>query len=351
METTKTYYCENCGGVMEFDVDTQNIKCPNCGNEIEIELQIEKVEEHELTKRVMQSIKVQEKKSTSMECEGCGAVVEVDATSTATECPYCGSNYVMAKKQIEGIIPDGVIPFQIKKNDVGEVFRNWINGRKFAPQVLKTLYQSDKIQGIYIPFWTFDADVDARYTAMGGTRRKEVTTDKDGNEKTITKIDWHRTSGHVDEFFDDVLIRASDKLKQDLLNSLTYNTKDIPSYSPDYMSGYCAEVYTVSLEDAHKSAQNKMKNKMMDMCRADVRKTYDDVKDVKMNLSYKNETYKYVLLPVYSTVYLFKDKEYHVLINGQNGKVIGEYPKSYIKILAIVVFIIAIIAIVLYFAK
>lgn len=351
METTKTYYCENCGGVMEFDVDTQNIKCPNCGNEIEIESQIEKVEEHELTKRVMQSIKVQEKKSTSMECEGCGAVVEVDATSTATECPYCGSNYVMAKKQIEGIIPDGVIPFQIKKNDVGEVFRNWINGRKFAPQVLKTLYQSDKIQGIYIPFWTFDADVDAKYTAMGGTRRKEVTTDKDGNEKTITKIDWHRTSGHVDEFFDDVLIRASDKLKQDLLNSLTYNTKDIPSYSPDYMSGYCAEVYTVSLEDAHKLAQNKMKNKMMDMCRADVRKTYDDVKDVKMNLSYKNETYKYVLLPVYSTVYLFKDKEYHVLINGQNGKVIGEYPKSYIKILAIIVFIIAIIAIILYFAK
>lgn len=351
METTKTYYCESCGGVMEFDVDTQNLKCPNCGNEIKIEKEKEKVQEHELTKRVMQSIKVEEKASTSMECEGCGAIVEVDSTSTATECPYCGCNYVMAKKQIEGIVPDGVVPFKIKKDDVGELFRNWINNRKLAPQVLKTLYQSDKIQGIYMPFWTFDADVDAKYTAMGGTRREVVTTDKDGNEKVETKIDWHKTSGHVDNFFDDVLIKASDKLKEELISALSYDTKDIPSYSHDYMSGYCAEVYTVSLEDAHKSAQKRMKNKMTDMCRADVRKTYDDVKDLKVNLSYRDETYKYVLLPVYSTVYLFKDKEYHVLINGQNGKIIGEYPKSYAKIVAIVMFVIVILVIILYLAR
>lgn len=351
MENTKTYYCECCGGVMEFDIDTQNLKCPNCSNEIKIEANKANVQEHELTKMAKQSIKVEEKTSTSMECEGCGAIVEVDATSTATECPYCGSNYVMAKTQIAGIIPDGIVPFKIKKDDVGEIFKNWINDRKFAPSVLKTLYQSGKIQGIYMPFWTFDADVEVKYTAMGGKKRQVVTTDEDGNEKVETKIDWHHTSGKVDNFFDDILVKASDKLKQNLLNSLSYNTKDIPSYSPDYMSGYCAEVYTVSLEDAHKVAQNRMKSKMMSMCREDVCKIYDDVKDIKMNVTYKDETYKYVLLPVYSTVYMFKDKEYHVLINGQNGKIIGEYPKSYVKIIGIVALVIAILAIIFYFAR
>ena len=32
----KIYYCENCGGVMEFDAASQSLKCPNCGAETEI---------------------------------------------------------------------------------------------------------------------------------------------------------------------------------------------------------------------------------------------------------------------------------------------------------------------------
>lgn len=30
------YYCENCGGVMEFDVGTQSLKCPNCDTVVPI---------------------------------------------------------------------------------------------------------------------------------------------------------------------------------------------------------------------------------------------------------------------------------------------------------------------------
>ena len=37
MDTAKTYYCQNCGAVMEFDAASQNLKCPSCGNKIEIE--------------------------------------------------------------------------------------------------------------------------------------------------------------------------------------------------------------------------------------------------------------------------------------------------------------------------
>lgn len=34
----KIYYCENCGGVMEFDAASQSLKCPNCGTETKIKM-------------------------------------------------------------------------------------------------------------------------------------------------------------------------------------------------------------------------------------------------------------------------------------------------------------------------
>ena len=305
--------------------------------------------EHQLTRKAINSIKAEEKKSTSMECEGCGAIVEVDSTSTATTCPYCGSNYVLAKKQMDALIPDGVVPFRIDKVKIGEIYHDWIKSRWLAPNTLKSLYQTDKIQGIYMPFWTFDADVDASYQAMGGEDYEVTYEDDDGNTHTEIKTRWYPTSGHVHNFFDDVLIRASDKLKSNLLNSMVYNTQNISSFSPDYMSGYCSEVYTVDLEDAHREAINKMENEMRSLCESDVLRRYDRVRGLSMDSYYQNETYKHVLLPVYSTAYYYNGKEYHVLINGQSGVIVGEYPKSAFKIAAIVVAILVIIALIWYF--
>ena len=87
---SSTYYCEGCGGIMEFNATSQSLKCPNCGREVEIENNPDNVIEHNLDIHAIKTIKVEDKTSTSMECEGCGAIVEVDATSTATTCPYCG---------------------------------------------------------------------------------------------------------------------------------------------------------------------------------------------------------------------------------------------------------------------
>ena len=80
----KIYYCENCGGVMEFDAASQSLKCPNCGTETKIKNEKKKIVEHSLTRHAMKTIKATEKKSQTMICKGCGAKIEVAATSTAT---------------------------------------------------------------------------------------------------------------------------------------------------------------------------------------------------------------------------------------------------------------------------
>lgn len=348
----KIYYCENCGGVMEFDVGTQSLKCPNCDTSIPIINEEKKIIEHSLTRHAMQTIKASEKESHTMECQGCGARIEVASTSTAVECPYCGSAYVLAQKQEDALIPDGVLPFQIDRVRVGELFRRWMKGRWMAPGELKNLYQQDKLQGIYLPYWTFDASADASYTAMGGRHRTVRTKGADGKTVTRTVTDWYPTSGRVRHFFDDVLIPASDKLDSGLLQSVgQFGTQQVASYAPEYLSGYSAEVYTVNLDTAHQDAKEKMRGELESLVRQDVLRRYDEVSEVRLRVDYDKETYKHVLLPLYSTAYTYKGKQYRVLINGQSGRVEGDYPKSPAKIAAIVLGVLLILGGVFWFSR
>lgn len=341
----KIYYCEGCGGVMEFDIASQKLKCPNCGNSEKIKNDKSKIQEHKFSKRAAEKLGVTEKTSQIMECKGCGAKVEIAADCTATECPYCGSKYVLADKQVESIVPDGVVTFKIDKHKAGEVFAKWIKKKWLAPGDLKNLYERDKLQGVYLPYWTFDADTVCEYYAEGGKHRKVKEKDSNGNEVEKTVTDWYPVSGRVKEEFDDVLVKASKNLKPSLLESIEpYNTKELVSYEPTYLSGYGAECYTVSLEDAHKEARDKMENELRSMSRKDVLRKYDEVRNLSVDIDYDDETYKHIMIPVYATAYNYKGNTYPVLINGQTGKISGKYPKSKAKIAIIVAIIAAAIA-------
>ena len=318
---------------MEFDVAAQALKCPNCGTVIEIINDRNKIVEHPLDRYSSSRIRADEKTSHTMECKSCGARIEVEASCTATECPYCGTTYVLAEKQEEVVIPDGVVPFQIDQNQVGELFRNWIKKRWLAPGALRNLYQKGKLQGVYLPYWTFDAQTHCYYTAQGGRTRTETYRDKDGETHTRTHTDWYFTSGTVGCFFDDVLVRASHKLDGRLLERIEpFQTADAASYSPDYFSGYEAECCSRDLEDAHREARQEMERELYQMAERDVLCRFDSVRDVHIQPEYRNETYTQLILPVYATAYDYKGRQYTVLVNGQTGSIRGGYPKSPLKI-------------------
>lgn len=339
------YYCSNCGGIMEFNVKSQTLKCPNCDTEVKIVDDRRNIIEHNFNERVARSVLVNEKHSSTMQCNGCGARVEVSADCTATECPYCGSKYVLAQKQEDAIIPDGVLPFKIDKNDVKQRFNTWVSKRWLAPGKLKNLYERDKIQGVYLPYWTFDADIVCDYSAEGGKRRREKVRKSDGSVTEKTVVDWYHTHGRIKHFFDDVLVKGSKNLKPSLLKGVEpYDLKkDLASYSPQYLSGYSAECYSVSLNDAHKEACQTIEKELHSMARNDVLKRYDEARNIRIAPDYRNETYKHILIPIYSTAYSYRDKKYTVLINGQTGKIKGDYPKSPVKIGIIVAVIVAIL--------
>lgn len=337
------YRCENCGGNMEFDAKTQSLKCPNCDNIIRIDNDKDVIE-HSFTAQAARTYSVQEKHSTTMKCSGCGATIEVDKDSTAACCPYCGSSYVLSDRQEAVIIPDGVIPFKIDQNSVREIFGQWIKKRFFAPNNLKNLYQRGLIQGRYIPYWTFDADCHGTYTGRGGVDRTEHYKDSNGNDCTRTVTDWYYTRGVLDRFFDDVLVKGTENFKASLLNGIcSYDTAGVEAYSPQYFSGFMSESYTIPLESAHNTAVNIMNSELREMARRDILRRYDHADDIRINVSFNKETYKHIYVPMYATSYSYNNKTFTVLVNGQNGQIKGEYPKSKAKIGIIIGIILAII--------
>lgn len=334
---------------MTFDVDSQSLQCESCGHTIEIINDASKVTENPLTRDRLSGIRAQELTSSTMECKGCGAVIEVDAACTALECPYCGNVYVLAEEKDKTFPPDGVVPFKIDHEKVGEIFRAWLAGRKFAPNALKTLYESGKLQGMYLPFYTFDASVHVYYTAMGGRNRMVQQRMPNGQVRTVTHTDWYHTSGEFDESFDDILVRATIHMDIKLLDAVgPFGTQQAASWSPDYFAGYRAECFTRDLADGHAEARGVMEKRLISFAQSDVRSRFDVVKDVQLRSDYLRETYKYLMLPVYTTSYRFQDQIYQVIINGETGKIAGTYPKSAVKILLFVAVIVVVIILLVY---
>ena len=155
-EDIQVFTCENCGGNMVFDIKSQALKCPYCETEVAIDHEGE-VHEYDFS-----NVSTLEEKSNWNEdvevitCESCGAETVVDKHITALHCSYCGSSHVLKTKQSAGIKPEAILPFKIEKHQAMEELSKWVKYRWLAPNDLKLLYQSDKLQAVYVPYWTYE---------------------------------------------------------------------------------------------------------------------------------------------------------------------------------------------------
>ena len=339
------YICESCGGKMEYDIKSKMLKCPYCDTSIEIEDDGE-VKEYSFDDVCdVDTASTWDNEVEVVKCESCGAETVVSKEVTAISCAYCGSSHVLSSKQTAGIKPEGVLPFLIDRNKAEEISKKWFTRRWLAPNDLKVLYQSERLQPVYVPYWTYDADTSSRYRGQGG-ENYTVTVERDGEEVTETRTRWYSVSGHIDRFFDDVLVNASNNYNEGLMNSIEpFNTKELKSYKPEYMSGYSAERYSKDVKGCFDTAKNKMQTIIKEDARKQILRSYDEAQVTSVSTNYRNVTYKHVLLPIWSTYYSYKNKKYQYIINGQTGEIKGQTPYSWVKItiliiLAIIVFII-----------
>jgi DNA-directed RNA polymerase subunit RPC12/RpoP len=345
-EGARQFPCTQCGAKVEFAPGTDSLQCPYCGNQTTIPIGTVEIVENdfESTLAGMEQSAVTEDVQ-SVACSSCAAHIEPPPSAEAFPCPYCGSSIVVNAKSERLIKPQALLPFHVPRDQATQMFRRWLTTRWFAPNALKKFARLDeRLQGLYTPYWTYDAATVSRYTGQRG----DNYTVRVG-KRTQTRIRWRPASGTVSRNFDDMLVVGSTSLPRELAEKLEpWDVGSLVPYADEYLSGFLAERYQVDLRQGWGRAVERMD----EVIRGDVRRDIggDHQRIGTLNTLHSNVTYKHVLLPLWICSYRFRDKVFRFLVNARTGEVQGQRPWSPIKI-ALAVILGAAVALAIYSAS
>jgi hypothetical protein len=287
---------------------------------------------------------------TTLDCKECGASVHVGEGERTTSCAFCGSSQVLAATAGEPPIqPGSLLPFRVTKEDANRRFGEWLSSLWLRPGDLKRIAKVNEMGGVYVPFWTFDADVTSQWTAERGfhyyeteTYTETVNGQQQERTREVQRTRWEPARGSRRDVFDDVLVCAGRALPPALVDKLaTFDTKLLVPYRPEFLAGWRAESYTVELQAASGIAQEKMMRVQESRCGSDV--GGDTHRGLNVRNEYAGVTFKHALLPVWIAAYRYNGKAYQFVVNGQTGEVVGVAPWSVVKVTLLVLLVVAVV--------
>ncbi len=343
--------CDTCGSDMRFDPSSGDLSCDHCGARDAIDGDHKKsdaIQELDFRAAIDQALPAAEIEETRVsKCPSCGAEVALSGADHAGECPFCATPVVADTGEHRQIKPKAVLPFVLPENAARDAMTEWLGKLWFAPNGLQEYARKGrKLQGIYVPYWTFDADTKSTYRGQRGTEyqtSETVVVNGERQTRTKTKVRWQNVRGKVARFFDDVLVLASKSLPKKYTDALEpWDLADLQPYQPHFLAGYRAEGYGIALEDSFQIARAKMDRQIDRDVRFDIGGDRQRVDNISTEIS--NVTFKHVLLPVWMAAYKYRGKTYRFVVNGQSGRVRGERPWSAWKIAIAVIVGVAVAA-------
>ncbi len=266
----------------------------------------------------------------------------------AQRCEFCGSAAVVPYTKTRNVIhPESLLPFTISETQVRESIRRWYASRWFAPNRLKKAALTDRVGGIYLPYWTFDASVHARWQAEAGHYYYEArTVHRNGRRETVQerRVRWVPAAGDLTAAFDDELVPATQGLHPALLRAIEpFPTRELRPYDRGYVSGWVVEQYQIDLVGAAERSRQSIDAKVRARCASAV--PGDTYRNLQVAATYSGQTFKHTLLPVWLLHYDYGRRHYQVVVNGVTGAIAGEQPYSWLKILfAVLLLLIVVLA-------
>ncbi|HEX8138025.1 MAG TPA: hypothetical protein VF544_10580 [Pyrinomonadaceae bacterium] len=361
-EKIHRYPCPACGANLVFEPKDGALTCPYCGHTEVIPASAEQVQERsyeEYLRPRAGQLQVLAQGALEVQCSSCGAIVTFVPPEVARECDFCGAKIVAQPKSADPMVaPEGVLPFHINQQQATAAVRQWLASRWFAPNALKNFARPEAIDGVYLPYWTYDAHTTSYYTGQRGEHYYETEhyteTDAQGNrvQKTreVRKTRWYPASGTVSRWFDDILIPATRSLPPNRLFALEpWDLGELKGYEPAYLSGYKAQRYQVELGEGFEQAKQVAARVIEGDVRHDI--GGDEQRITNVTTHYAGITFKHILLPVYAGAYRLNQKVYQIVINGRTGEVQGDRPYSFWKIAFLVATILFILLILMLIAS
>lgn len=348
------YKCPACTGPLHFVGESGKLECDYCGSTYDVaEIEALYAGQEAGAKAAFQEAEAKEKNGEPGEepawdtsalqgdwgadgegmkaynCPSCGAELICDATTAATSCPYCGNNTIVPGQFGGTMKSDYVIPFKLDKKAAVAALKKHYSKKFFLPRAFSSGNHLEEVQGIYVPFWLFDAgaEADCRFHAT----RSHTHTDGD-YRVTVTEHFDVRRSGTME--FERIPVDGSKKMPDDYMDSIEpFDYAGLKSFSTAYLPGYLADKYDVTAQESMERADRRCHNSAFDQMRRDI-SGYEVVNQVGGNVRLHRGKVHYVLMPVWTLRTRWKNQDYLFMMNGQTGKMVGDLPVSNGKVTA-----------------
>lgn len=312
--------CRNCAGRLIFNPASQKLECATCGSSF-------RPEDVEDKNADLQSKYYDTRVYT---CSHCGAQVVTSDTESSTFCVYCGNPAIVFDRVSKEYRPDGLVPFQITKEQAIKYIRLRFLKNPIVPKEIKEKCVPENLRGIYIPYWIVNADYTEADYIRGEVKR--------GKSK---EIKYYSRAGNVK--FRNIPIDGSNILNDDISRKLEpFYLEDAREFDEDYLNGFYSNTSDLDYFDLRASTAYRC------------HKLFEDevVKSVKaQNVKVLDSVYwadiqddpVYMMMPVWFFTFKFEGKPYTVLVNGQTGKVVGTMPWQKKKVYTIAISVFALV--------
>ncbi len=327
MGSTVTYKCPNCDAGLIFDAEKQSFVCEFC---------ISSFTEAELLgtktgKKEEESKQADDEFSEEINeyiCQSCGATVMVDSSTLADFCYYCHNPIVLVGKASGELRPTKIVPFRFDKEEARNCFLRYAKKKWFVPNDYFSKEHSDKIKGIYYPFWVTDADSYCNYEGIG----HKVRTWRMGDYRyTETSRFLLRRTGKI--HFEDITTSAiSDEDKSMLEGILPYSLNEHIDFSIPYLQGFTAKKRDIDRELLSLEVRQKMEGYASTLL-GQTAGGYTTLHGEQVDLNITKSHWDYTLMPIWILTYKRKGKNYTYAMNGSTGKIYGELPVSLFKLI------------------
>ena len=260
-----------------------------------------------------------------LHCKSCGAERTIPANKLSERCPYCGSNHVIEKDALNTFQqPDGLIPFAITRQQSADLIKAKLDGWMSR---MSSLFDNNKVsratlEGVYLPFWMFDASVEIRRTTV--VENPGMGYSRESTRRHAAQMGYQTEI--VYDAVNDVGVCAVKSPAPLLTEKLgRYDLDTMQPYTPPLLASHPAQLYDIDFDKASLDARSKIGNEMRERHAVAAEKG----KQVNLFPSVKNMTFQLVLMPVWvGTLYESDGDVRTALVNGQTGRIALGKPKK-----------------------
>ncbi len=318
----RTFECPKCGAALAFEAGAGRLLCGHCGHSAPVEsksaLGQEQVLDFTLPTVQSQRWAVGDR---LFKCTQCGANTVLAPGRSSAGCPFCGAQALLAEAAEADLLPpQGIIPMGQPAATVSAALGRWLKQGFFIPDDLSSLERDQRLQPVYVPFWSFNATLNARWRA-----RVAVSAGRSRR--------WEWRTGERIFFYTHHLMPGTRSLPAKLLRQAEpFEMEKVLEYDPAFLAGWPAGSYDVSLAQASLEGRESMLKEAGRQLQFKAAPG-QDVTDLTVTSSdFTGQTFQLVLLPLWVGAYQYQKKSYRVLVNGQTGKVAGERPVDKVKV-------------------